>query len=233
MAAMADVFNHSWNGKLGKDISFKLSFAESTFGTLIGETTYYRKNGKTAVIKCFGYRVDYENGTHSFFLNEYDGTKVCGTFFIEVDNDDNFQSGTWSLVDKELQMNEIEESEDADEDKGFFSPVNSINEAVGEYDFTYATGNPYNPENGGNCEIKKKSPNTISWSMAQVTPNIAEANGESIFDNAYFKGEYEGFTFEAYVDKKFIYVKQTNTEPVEMEDYWGMAATIEGIYVRK
>lgn len=227
LIAIADVYTYSWTGKLGDNINFRLDLQESTFGTLIGEVTYFRKNGKVAKIPAYGYILNYEGQDEcSYILNEYNGTKVCGTFFFEIK--DGKPVGTWNLLDKELEINNVLGCDDPETDEiDFFNPATSAN-ATGNYEFSYSRGNGLE-DCGGSCSLKVIG-GKINWEMTQVTPNIAEGNGTSNFNNAYFTGKVSNFEFEAYVDKKFIYVKRTdNSGPV---DDWGMAATIEGIYVR-
>jgi len=230
LVAMADVYSYSWSGKLGEKINFRLDLQESTFGTLIAEVTYFRKNGKVANIPAYGYVVNYDNGDSAYILNEYDGNKICGTFFFNI-NDKGIMEGSWSLLDKELKMNDIAKKDDPESDNlDFFHPANNMKEAAGEYSFKYDRAKGLEP-GLGNCSLRKIDNNQIKWEMTQVTPNIAEAQGTGNFNNGYFTGKYCNFEFEAYVDKKFIYVKRTDESgPV---DDWGMAATIEGIYVRK
>lgn len=232
LTASADVIPWAWEGKLGANISFRLEVEESTFGTLIGRTTYLRKNGTTAVIPCFGHRIDYDNDDSIvFYLDEYDGTKQCGHFYIEL-RDGVIQEGNWSLLDKTYAMNSIVDLDPAPGTEHLYSPVSSVSEACGEYSFTYASGNDFMPEYGGSCTITKLGGNKIHWSMSQVTPNIAEAEGDSELHGGYFEGRFGEFTFEAYVDRRFIYVKNTNDGPVEMDE-WGAWSTIEGVYVRE
>lgn len=229
--AVADVFQHSWQGKMGPGISFQINFEESTFGTLIGETTYFRKNGKVSVIHCYGMRIgDEDDDEISYFLTEYVGTKVCGYITLSLKGG-RLEHGSWSLLDKVYEMYDMEEP-DYIPFFDYFMPVGGPNDAAGEYSFTYATGNPSFPESGGHCTITMKGPDTIHWEMSQVTPNIAEASGDSKMTGPYFEGRHGDFTFEAYVDKQIIYVKDTSPANIETDD-WGAWATIEGVYVRK
>lgn len=232
LTASADVTPWAWEGKLGANISFRLEVEESTFGTLIGQTTYFRRNGKTSVIPCYGQRIEYEDDESIvFLLDEYDGTKQCGHFYIDL-CEGKIVEGTWSLLDKTYEMEGMIDLEPVPGTEYLYRPISSIDEACGEYTFTYASGNPYMPEYGGSCTITKTGPNTIHWSMGQVTPNIAEAEGDSELHGAYFEGHFGEFTFEAYVDRRFIFVKNTNDGPIQMDD-WGAHSTIAGIYVRE
>lgn len=233
LTASADVFPYAWEGKMGNNINIKLEVEESTFGTLIGRTTYYRKNGTMATIPCYGHRIVYDEGASvAFALTEFDGTKVCGNYILEMGEGESFEGGRWSLLDKEYDLNSFVDLNPAPGSDYMFAPISNINEAVGTYSFTYKTGNPNMPECGGSCTITKKGANQIHWSMTQVTPNIAEAEGDATLDGSYFTGRHGDFTFEAYIDRNFIYVQNTNTEPFEVDD-WGAWATIEGIYVRE
>lgn len=232
LTASADVTPWAWEGKLNGNISFRLEIEESTFGTLIGQTTYFRKNGKTAVIPCYGHRVEYDDDENIvFMLDEYDGTKQCGHFYIDL-CEGKLVEGNWSLLNKTYEMSHMVDLEPIPGTEHLYHPVSNIDDACGEYSFIYDSGNEFTPEYGGSCTITKTGPNTIHWSMAQVTPNIAEAEGDSEFNGSYFVGHFGDFTFEAYVDRRFIYVKNTNDSPFEMDE-WGAWSTIEGIYVRK
>lgn len=232
LAASADVTPWAWEGKLGQNIRIRLEIEQSTFGTLIGQTTYYRKNGKTAVIPCYGYSIENDDDdTIVFILDEYDGTKQCGHYYMTLQGGE-LKSGSWSLLDKSYEMNSMVDLNPTPGTEHFYHPVSNIDEACGEYTFSYESGNAFMPEHGGNCTITKTGPNTIHWSMLQVTPNIAEAEGDSEFNGSYFKGHFGEFTFEAYVDRSFIYVKNTNDSPIHMSD-WGNRATIAGIYIRE
>ncbi|MDO5447964.1 MAG: hypothetical protein Q4F34_09320 [Prevotellaceae bacterium] len=231
LIAMADVQHFSWKGNLGDNISFQLDLQVNNVGAVAGETTYFRKNGKIAKIPVYGVQIRYENESSSALLvNEYDGNKQCGTFFISVDNNGNFMKGNWSLVDKELNMKNIVELE-PDFGKRFFHPTNNIKDAVGKYSFTYQTGNPNMPECGGHCYLVAEK-GKLHWMMGQVTPNIAEGEGMASFVDSGFKGSYQNFSFEAYVDEYFVYVWRTNPDEGQVDD-WGAWATLEGVYVRE
>ena len=147
-----------------------------------------------------------------------------------VDNNGNFVKGNWSLVDKELNMKNIVELE-PDFGKRFFHPTNNIKDAVGKYSFTYQTGNPNMPECGGHCYLVAEK-GKLHWMMGQVTPNIAEGEGMASFVDSGFKGSYQNFSFEAYVDEYFVYVWRTNPDEGQVDD-WGAWATLEGVYVRE
>lgn len=232
LTASADVTPWAWDAKLGDNIRIRLEVEESTFGTLIGKTTYFRRNGKKAVIPCYGHCIKHDDDERiHFLLDEYVGIEQCGHFYIIILNGE-IQEAYWTYHDKRYDMNSIVDLNPTPGTEYNYSPISNINEACGDYFFIEKTGNDFFPEYMGSCTITKTGPNTIHWSMGQVTPNIAEAEGDSEIDGAYFKGSFGNFKFEAYIDRRFIFVKNTNEAPFTMED-WGAWATIAGIYIRK
>lgn len=231
MTMMAKITAYVWKGTLGTEIKFQLDVKENSFGALIGQTTYFRKNGKVARIKCYGYRSVDSDGNVYFLLDEFNGTKECGHFCIEMTMG-KFQFGSWSYGNKTLGMDLTEFPEPGKADIAF-DPVTTAKDAVGEYSFSYESNIEGMDDNGGTCLIKLAGDNRIKWSMCQVTPNIAEAEGEAEYGNGIFSGKHEEYTFDAYVDKDFIYVKKTCSAEVRESDFWGMGATIAGIYVKK
>lgn len=222
------VTRYAWTGKLGDNISIKLELEQNDFGAIAGQTTYYRKNGKVAYLPVYGH---YWSSEYGQFLqvDEYDGNKVCGSFSIVLENGA-FKSGEWLMKDKELKMNEVE-AVAPDCQAEFLKPIHSLLDAKGYYSFTYETGNPNMPECGGHCSLTPQG-KMLSWEMAQVTPNIAEGSGVSKLQGCYFYGKTCTFEFEAYVDKSFVFVRQTNPD-AEACDNWGAFSTLQGIYVIK
>lgn len=224
----ADLNHYSFKGKLGSSITFKLDLQENNRGILSGETTYYRKNGKTAVIKVYGTREELGDGAYILNLIEYDKNKECGYFHIDM-NGEWIKNGWWWLGEKTLDMNNLENLE-PNYNKRFFHPVYEAKDAEGVYRFTRASGNPNFPEHGGNCAIMA-SGNKLIWSMTQVTPNIADATGTAEFEYSGFTDSYSNYLFETYIDENFIVVTRTNPEDGMVDD-WGMGAEIGGIYVK-
>ncbi len=226
LLAKADLKHYALEARLGESISLKLELQENSFGVLAGQSTYNRKNGSKSVISVFGNRLDDDDDT-TLLVQEYDGTKICGEFVLTLKKGA-ITEGRWSLNDKTYEMNSIVMLE-PDYSKRFFHPVSSAAKAVGEYAFTYVSGN--GDERGGHCDLKMVG-NRLKWDMAQVTPNIATGSGTSAFADSGFKGSVSEFKFEAYVDERFVYVKQTNPGEAEVDD-WGAWATLQGLYVRK
>ncbi len=226
LMAKADLEHYAWELNLGESIKMKLELQENSFGVLAGQSTYYRKNGSESVISVFGFRLDQDEDV-VFAVKEYDGTKICGDITLYL-NSGSIREGFWAMGEKSYEMNNIEVLE-PDYSKRFFHPATSASKAVGEYAFNYEGGN--GDELGGHCDLKLAG-NRLRWEMAQVTPNIAEGSGTSVFKDAGFIGRVSNFEFEAYVDERFVYVKRTNPEDGAVDD-WGAWATLQGLYVRK
>lgn len=217
-------------GKLGTDISFRLDLeCEEYTGFVAGETTYYRKNGKTAVIKVFGQAYDTKQDDlelHALMLSEYNGTKVCGNYYIELDSKGNYISGTWALGDKGYEMNDIETLACA---KTFVKPQ-EVPDATGVYEFTYDTDNQYMPEQGGMLQLYADRKN-IAYTISQATPNIAEAEGTtSEFCTNYFFVSIANAQYTVYTYENAVFVKRHNPDDGPCSEF-GFNADIAGVYV--
>ncbi len=222
---------YAWQGKLGTDISFRLELEQASNGLVIGETTYFRKNGKTANIPVYGFYLHLEDGDE-LVLTEYDGRTACGTFIIEIDQNGELQCGKWSHLDKELDLNEINKvSFSYGKHEKFIYPATGA-QCNGEYGFRYKTGNPNWDENGGYAELKVGiNGKQIKWEMNQVTPNIAEGSGTSALITNTFSGKVGSFKFKAYIYKDCLYVINTNPQDAPWDEF-GAHATLEGIYLK-
>lgn len=224
MIAIASVKHYAWKGQLGTSINFKLEVQENEMGAIAGQTTYYRKNGKISVIPVYGHRINYRDATSAIALNEYEGTKICGTFYILL-KEKTVIEGNWHLMDRSYKM--YVQNVTPNQSQRFLQPITSLTQAKGEYSFTYDCG--LEDPCGGSCTLKVFG-NKLKWDMVQVTPNIAEGTGTSMLQGSKFGGKTGNFHFVAYVDKHFVYVKRINDGPL---DDFGAHATLEGIYVRE
>jgi len=221
--------HYAWQGKMGESISFRLELEQASNGLVIGETTYFRKNGKVSDIPVYGRYLKLEDGIE-LVLNEYANRKECGTIVITLDEKGNLLEGVWSHGEKTFAFNNVKKV-------GFSYGKHErfINPAVGqqcngEYGFSYASGNPNMPECGGYAKLKVNG-SSISWEMNQVTPNIAEGKGRSTLVGNTFSGQVSNFKFKAIVYKDCIYVIRTNPQDGQVEDF-GAWATLEGIYIK-
>lgn len=220
---------YAWKGKLGSNISFKLEVEENINGLVVGETTYYRRNGSIRKLPVYGECISEQNGSKTLILDEYDGTKVCGSFYIEQKGA-KLISGSWNLNDKQLVMsNMVATTFSLAEGKSRIVPATASN-IIGNFKFSYDSGNQSFPEHGGSAQISK-SGNTFKWYMCQVTPNIAEGEGKATFNGNTFTGKVGNFHFRAWVYDKLLFVKRLNPEAGPCDDF-GAHATLAGIYIR-
>lgn len=228
-SALSIAARYAWKGKLGTNITFSLELERNINDLVIGETTYYRRNGTIRKLPVYGeYFID-DEGNESMFLNEYDGTKICGTFLLELKGN-HIKEGQWRLGEKELGMTGMMSIDfSLPKTKSRFVPATASNIA-GEFSFSYNVDDSYLPERGGSAEISI-SGNTLDWHMCQVTPNIAESEGNTTFTGNTFTDQTGKTRFRAWVYDKLLYVKRLNPED-GMDENFGMGASIEGIYIR-
>lgn len=221
--------HYAWEGKMGEGISFRLELEQADNNLVIGETTYYRKNGKVADIPVYGQYLALEDG-YELILNEYDGREECGTIIIELDKNGIFLEGSWSNDTRSYdfrEMNKVGFSYGKHET--FIFPATGAL-CTGEYGFKYKSGNPTMPEYGGYAALKV-SGKVVNWEMNQVTPNIADANGKSVMLGNTFSGSTGNFKFKAYVYKDCLFVVNTNPQDAPWDEF-GHNATLAGIYLK-
>lgn len=222
---------YAWRGMLNNEISFRLDLEENDEGHVIGETTYYRKNGKIATIKIFGESLDMEDEDktyHTLILPEFNKTKICGVFNIVLENG-HFKAGRWVYKNKELPITEVESVSLSTHGHSFINPV-SVTNAQGYYEFSYESDNESMPEYGGTAQIITRGDN-IGWSMSQVTPNIADASGRNsdTWGNR-FVFRISNACYCTYTYKECLYVKRLDPETGPCEDF-GDNADITGVYI--
>lgn len=225
---------YSFRGKLGSSIMFRLDLEQNADGIVSGETTYYRKNGQIAKLRALGryeaptqQMIDNGYNKHSISLMEYDGTKQCGNFYIELEQGQ-VSGGTWSLLDKEYQINSIEKTQFPAGTK-YFHPATGAG-VTGTYSYSYSRGGNLD-DCGGTCTLSY-SAGKIRYSVSAVTPNIAETRGLATPKGSYFTGAHQDYRFKVYMDRDFICIWSTNSEYVEVDD-WGAWATIAGTFIRE
>lgn len=224
---------YSFRGKLDGRILFRLDLQQNKDGIVAGETTYYRKNGQIAKLPVVGwYRqptqqmIDNGYDVISIDVFEYDGTKQCGYFSIELKNGD-VAGGYWSHNDKHFDISDIEKTQFPAGTK-FFSPVTGP--AIrGEYSYSYKpTHGLY--EWGGSCVLTYNN-GKVHFEIGNVTPNIAEDKGVATLTGSYFTAVHQGFRYKAYIDRRFVCIWSINDDYVEVDD-WGANATVEGVYIK-
>lgn len=223
---------YSFRGKLGEKILFRLDLEQNKEGVIAGETTYYRKNGQVAKLRVVGwYDSPEEQANPTLNLTEYDGTKQCGYFSIELKGG-KVSGGNWFLSGKEYKELEINDLEMTQFPAGvrYLQPAVASPKITGEYSYTFDRAGI--DECGGTCELKFVGGNKVKYSISSVTPNIAESEGTGSLQNGYFNSKHGNYHFRAYVDKNFVYIWPTNDGYVEVDD-WGAHATIAGTYIRK
>lgn len=226
---------YALRGILGNNIDFRLDLEEDVYhGIVMGQTTYYRKNGKIARIKVYG---NSEEETidgrkyRSFRLCEFLGTKICGNFHFMINADGDIESGCWTLGDKMYGMSEgMVELLNLDEYKTFFKPLD-IENAGGVYKFSYASGNRNMPEYGGMIELYPYCKN-VAYHVSQVTPNIAETHGKmaEIFNNRFYFLVDGDICYDVFAFEDAVFVKRANYKS-RHPDTFGANADIEGVYI--
>lgn len=232
LSANAATKHYALKGKLGKNISFRLDLEEDIYhGIVMGQTTYYRKNGKIAKIKVRGFRQKMENADENlrfFMLTEYNGTKICGNFVMTLEADDSFYRGSWVLGNREYEMNDMKLLP-TDDAPTFFKPVD-IENASGIYEFSYSSGKAAMPELSGTLQLYAYRDN-IAYQVSQVSANTAGTIGTmaEIFKNRFYfsvdKASYDVFAFE-----DAVFVKRVNPQTGH-PDSFGANAEIEGCYI--
>ena len=224
--AMAE--KYAFKGTINKTISFRLELQTNAFGAVAGETTYYRKNGKVAHLPVYG-SIEKDGRDLLIFAHEYDGVDICGTFNLTIANG-KLKEGKWNNDDKFLTIS-VTSYPPLSEVHDYLQPVTSPKDAEGEYGFSYSRGDGLD-DGGGFCTIKANGKG-ITYEMSTVTPNIAELpERQATIVNSQVSGSYSNFRYKAYLDKNFVYVKRTNPDGGQVED-WGAHATVEGYYVKK
>lgn len=225
---------YSFRGKLDGRILFRLDLQQNKDGIVAGETTYYRKNGQIAKLPVVGwYRqptqqmIDNGYDVISIDVFEYDGTKQCGYFSVEL-KDGDIAGGYWLHNDKELAISDIEKTQ-FPPGKQYFNPVTGP-AIKGEYTYSY-TPNSGMDECGGSCSLAYNK-GKVHFDIGSVTPNIAEDKGVATLTGSYFTASHQDFRYKAYIDRRFVCIWSINDDYVEVDD-WGAHATVEGVYIRK
>lgn len=220
---------YSITGKLDGKTDIRLDMQVNGDDIVCGETTYYRTNGKMSKIKFIGYyETDSENPGKAYMnLNEYDGTKICGHWAIDVSNN-KITGAEWNLYDKSLSISNIVPSQ-VPQGKTFFAPVTGA-AVSGEYSYSYRRYAD-DDEWGGSVTLRYTK-GKVRYSMGNVTPNIAEAEGTATLKGSYFNSNHKNYKFRVYTDKNFIVVLSANNGYVNVDD-WGAHATVAGIYIRE
>lgn len=229
LAAQAQIQSYAWTGTLGKSTSIRLEFQRNSDNILSGQMTYYRKNGQVAKIPVKGYYYPSQdkNSPDMVTLSEYDKRKECGHIFLLLRGMTIQPDSKWHLNDKEMLLSATKPVEM----KGgpFFVSAKG-DEVTGEYGFTYDSGNSMMPEYGGYVSLQYED-GVVTYSMNQVTPNIAETEGAASLVGNAFTGQVSNFKFRCRVYKDFLYVKRTNPQDGMVDDF-GAHASLEGIYLR-
>lgn len=227
---MADNYHFAWNGKMGDDINIRLDLEEDEDGLIVGQTTYFRKNGKTSVIKIYGrgFFGEHEGDkVHIMILEEFNGTKECGIYILVLNHDLSFREGEWTFGDKTYPLNSFE---DVTPKQGFIHEID-MDQAQGVYKFSRPSSNESMPEYGGYVQIYADAKN-IAYDISQVTPNIAETHGrtsEYYKNTCYITIANARYRIHTYQD--CVYIKRDNPDEGPCENF-GMGADIEGIYLK-
>ena len=103
---------------------------------------------------------------------------------------------------------------------------------TGEFGFSYVKSEEPLVESGGYAKLTPYGSDMVRWEINNISSGIAEANGESVIEFNTFMGNYQNFDFRAFVYKDCLYIMRTNPDDGRVED-WGVAGTLEGIYLRK
>jgi len=232
----ADETRHiSIEGYLNPDsIHFRLDLEEDKYeGFIAGETTYFRKKGKTATIKVWGRGSETEvegQKVRTIVLSEFNGTKICGMFVLILNSDKTFREGCWTLDGKVREMFDVKNIAST-QNKKFLVPVD-ITSATGVYEFSADSGNPTMPEYGGTLQLYVDGRN-IAYSACQVTPNIADTHGkmsESWGNQFYFYAGSIYYLVYTYKGAAFV-VRNRWTDNGEQNEEFGHNADIVGIYI--
>ncbi len=222
---------YSFKGKLGADINFRIDLEEEDYTNVVmGQMTYYRKNGKTSKIKVFGTStktVIFDDDYKELYLNEYNGTKICGDIHMLITADGIFDNGTWSFNDKVLTMENVEKISNS---PSMMLPTRNLDEAQGVYEYSIPTGNAQMPEYGGQLQLYVQGKN-FAYSFSVATPNIAKVNARTseFFRNCFYfyagDVQYRMLSYDG-----VIYISRNNTHKGQNEAF-GKGADIEGFYI--
>lgn len=222
---------YAWEGYLDGDIHFRLE-AEQAFNNLvIGEMTYFRKNGEVSDIPVYGCFTEIGDGEW-LQLKEFDKQTECGIIAIDLGVEDVIYAGAWFYGDKELRMSNTKKvSFSEGKHATFLKPVYT-NDIAGEYGFKYYKSLEPKIEGGGYAKLEVIDGSKVKWRMSTNVSGIAESEGVAEIQGNTFTGEHLNFRFMAYVYEDCLYVVRTNPDDGPVED-WGVAGSLEGIYLRK
>ena|GEM_PF-1905099 len=227
----AIIKRYAWEGYLDATTHFRLELEQANNNLVIGEMTYFRKNGKVSDIPVYGTFREIGDGEW-LLLHEYNERKECGTITIDIGANDAIYAGTWSNGNKEMKMTKTEKvSFSEGKHETFFQPASPA-EMTGEFGFSYVKSEEPLVEGGGYAKLTPYGSDMVRWEMNNISSGIAEANGESVIEFNTFMGNYQNFDFRAFVYKDCLYIMRTNPDDGRVED-WGVAGTLEGIYLRK
>ncbi|MBO4730986.1 MAG: right-handed parallel beta-helix repeat-containing protein [Bacteroidaceae bacterium] len=226
----AVVRRYAWEGYLNATTHFRLELEQAFNNLVIGEMSYFRKNGTVSDIPVYGVFREIGDGEW-LILHEYNGRKECGTITIDIGANDAVYAGTWSNGNKEMVMSKTEKVQFSEGKHETFFHSASPAEMKGEFGFSYVKSEEPLVEGGGYVKLTPYGNDMVRWEMNNISGGIAEANGESIIDFNSFEGSYQNFEFRAFVYKDCIYVMRTNPDDGPIDD-WGVAGTLEGVYLR-
>ena len=227
----AIIKRYAWEGYLDATTHFRLELEQANNNLVIGEMTYFRKNGKVSDIPVYGTFREIGDGEW-LLLHEYNERKECGTITIDIGANDAIYAGTWSNGNKEMKMTKTEKvSFSEGKHETFFQPASPA-EMTGEFGFSFVKSEEPLVEGGGYAKLTPYGSDMVRWEMNNISSGIAEANGESVIEFNTFMGNYQNFDFRAFVYKDCLYIMRTNPDDGRVED-WGVAGTLEGIYLRK
>ena len=221
---------YAWEGYLNATTHFRLELEQGRNNLVIGEMTYFRKNGTVSDIPVYGVFREIGDGEW-LLLHEYNGRKECGTITIDIGANDAIYAGTWSYGNKEMVMSKTEKVQFSEgKHETFFHPA-SPEEMKGEFGFSYVKSEEPLVEGGGYVKLTPYGDDMVRWEMNNISGGTAEASGESVIELNTFEGVYQNFEFRAFVYKDCIYVMRTNPDDGPIDD-WGVAGTLEGVYLR-
>ena len=223
---------YAWEGYLNGDVHFRLEAEQGPGDQLIGEMTYFRKNGKVADIPVYGKFQEIGDGEW-LMLSEYDKGQECGTIMIDLGPHDTVYNGKWGYGNKEMKMTDTKKVEFSEgKHLSFFQPVYG-SDIDGEFGFTYVKSEEADLKGGGYAKLTTSSDGArVSWQISQNSGGIAEASGISDLSGNHFAGSFQNYEFIAYIYKDCLFVERTNPDDGRVED-WGVAGGLEGTYLRK
>lgn len=221
---------YAWDLHLGKNIHVRLELEKNDEGMVAGEATYFKKNGNVADIPVYG-KFGEIDGTKTLQLDEFDKTKVCGSYYIELNDDNSINNGYWALNAQKYDMQEMEKQEFSfGKHETFFFPMTEEN-LNAEYSFYYEVNNPNMPEMGGTTTLKTQD-GKLKYSISKVSPNIAEDEGETVIQGNAFNGSIANYSYKVVLFRDFLYVIRTNPEEGPCEEF-GAFSNLEGFYIKK